>query len=187
MLKKRKNLEKKSDYLESFFFLFYLSAFHLLKFFFYLLSYLVQNGDEINNIVPGDLSYRQHVSSVRDLINTVEHGTEFKFWTRLCISLTAKTFGKYMNPTILPPGPFCLGCIIHRLHLLRGKTPTLRVSWKYDTKQFDGEIPVMLDFWGMQSTPLLPSPQGPLCPGVVAPDRAQYMGWIELTAYLCYT
>ena len=25
----------------------------------------------------------------------------------------------------------------------------------YDTKQSDGEIPVMLELWGMQSTPLL--------------------------------
>ena len=27
----------------------------------------------------------------------------------------------------------------------------------YHTKQPDGEIPVMLELWGMQSTPLLPS------------------------------
>ena len=28
----------------------------------------------------------------------------------------------------------------------------------------------MLELWGMQSTPLLPSLPGPLSPGVVAPD-----------------
>ena len=45
-----------------------------------------------------------------------------------------------------------------------------------DTKQSDGEVSVMLELWGMLSTPswlLLP---GTLWPGVVAPDRALSMG-----------
>ena len=46
----------------------------------------------------------------------------------------------------------------------------------YDTKQSDGEVPVMLGLWGMQSTPLLPLLPGQLWPGVVAPDRALSMG-----------
>ena len=46
----------------------------------------------------------------------------------------------------------------------------------YDTKQSDGEVPAMLDLWGMWSTPSLPSLPGPLWPGVVAPDRALSMG-----------
>ena len=46
----------------------------------------------------------------------------------------------------------------------------------YDTKQSDGEVPVMLDLWGMQSTLSLPSLPGPLWPGVVAPDKALSMG-----------
>ena len=46
----------------------------------------------------------------------------------------------------------------------------------YDTKQYDGEVPVMLELWGMQSTPLLPLLPGPLWPGMVVPDRAQSMG-----------
>ena len=37
----------------------------------------------------------------------------------------------------------------------------------YDTKQSDGESPVMLELWGMQSTPSVPSPQVHF--GVVAP------------------
>ena len=40
----------------------------------------------------------------------------------------------------------------------------------------DGETPLMLELWGMWSTPswlLLP---GPLWPGMVAPDRALSMG-----------
>ena len=32
----------------------------------------------------------------------------------------------------------------------------------YDTKQSDGEVPVMLEFWGMWSIPLLPLLPGPL-------------------------
>ena len=46
----------------------------------------------------------------------------------------------------------------------------------YDTKQYDGKVPVMLGLWGMQSTSSLPSLPGPLLPGVVAPDKALSMG-----------
>ena len=49
----------------------------------------------------------------------------------------------------------------------------------YDTKQFDGEAPV-LKFGGIWSTPLLPLLPGPLWPGVVAPDRVLSMCQIEL-------
>ena len=55
----------------------------------------------------------------------------------------------------------------------------------YDTKQTDGEVPVMLGLWGMQSSPSLPLFPGTLWPRMVAPDRALSMGEIELTAYLC--
>ena len=33
---------------------------------------------------------------------------------------------------------------------------------EYDTKQSDGEAPVMLELWGMESTTLLPSPPASL-------------------------
>ena len=56
-----------------------------------------------------------------------------------------------------------------------------------DTKQSDGEVPVMLEHWRMQSTPSLPLLSGPLWPGVVTPDRALSMSQIEVTAYLCET
>ena len=46
----------------------------------------------------------------------------------------------------------------------------------YDTKQPDGGVPLMLEVWGMWSTPLLPSLTGPLWPGVVAPDKDLSMG-----------
>ena len=42
---------------------------------------------------------------------------------------------------------------------------------RYNTKQSDSEAPVMLELWGMRSTPLLLSPQGPLWSGELAPDR----------------
>ena len=38
----------------------------------------------------------------------------------------------------------------------------------------------MQEFWGMQSTLLLPLLPGSLCSGVVAPDRGLSVGQIEL-------
>ena len=49
---------------------------------------------------------------------------------------------------------------------------------RYDTKQTDGEVPVILEFWGMWSTPSLPSLPGSLWPSVVAPDRVLSMSKI---------
>ena len=54
----------------------------------------------------------------------------------------------------------------------------------YDTKQSDGEAPVILEFCGMQSAPLLPSLPGPLWPRVVATDRVLSMVQIELNCVL---
>ena len=54
-----------------------------------------------------------------------------------------------------------------------------RVSWIYDTKQSDGEVPVILELWRIWSTPSLPLSQV-LWPEVVAPDRVLSMGQIEL-------
>ena len=59
--------------------------------------------------------------------------------------------------------------------LQRGKTPVTNVL-VYDTKKFNGEVPVILELWGMQSTPPLPSLLGPLLLGLVAPDRVLSMG-----------
>ena len=58
---------------------------------------------------------------------------------------------------------------IHRPHLCPG----------YDTKQFDGEVPVMQELWGILRTPSLALLPGPLCPGMVALDKALCMGQIE--------
>ena len=40
----------------------------------------------------------------------------------------------------------------------------------------------MLELWGMWSIPSLASLPGPLCPGVVAPDRVLSMSQIELNS-----
>ena len=54
----------------------------------------------------------------------------------------------------------------------------------YDTKQSNGEAPVMLEFWGMKSTSSLPSHPGPTWPGVLAPNRVLSMGQTELNCVL---
>ena len=54
----------------------------------------------------------------------------------------------------------------------------------YDTKKSDGEVPVMLEVYGMRSTHSLPSLPGPLWAGVVALDRVLSMGQIELNSIL---
>ena len=43
-------------------------------------------------------------------------------------------------------------------------------------KQSDGEVTVMLELWGMRSTPSLPLLPGPLWPEMVVPDKALSMG-----------
>ena len=74
-------------------------------------------------------------------------------------------------------GPVGRGKRIHRLDIWRGvRLPY--VCPGYITKQSDSEAPVMLELWGMRSTPLLPSPSGSLCPREVEPDRVLSMGQI---------
>ena len=47
---------------------------------------------------------------------------------------------------------------------------------EYDTKQSNGEVPVMLGLWGMRNTPSLLLLPGPLWSGVIAPDMVLSMG-----------
>ncbi len=73
--------------------------------------------------------------------------------------------------------PVDWGCRIKRLHLCWVVRPhPTNECPAYGTKQSDGEVPVMLELWGIRDTPSLPSLPGPLWPGVVAPDRARSMG-----------
>ena len=74
-----------------------------------------------------------------------------------CVYLVAKSAGAVENTN-------CRG----------GKIP-LNQFPGYDSKQSDGEVLVMLELWGMRSTPSLPSLADRLWTGVVAP-----MGQIEL-------
>ena len=68
------------------------------------------------------------------------------------------------------------GCRIHRVHLCREVSSLPYECPGYETKQSDGDVPVMLEFWEMQGTPSLASLPRPLWFGVVALDRALSMG-----------
>ena len=64
----------------------------------------------------------------------------------------------------------------------------LRVKVVLDTMAMkgysDSEASVILELWKMQSTPSLPSLQGPVQPGMVAPDKVLSLGQIELNSVL---
>ena len=66
--------------------------------------------------------------------------------------------------------PVVWGSKIHRLHLCRRVRPPTNACLGYDTKQYDGEAPVLQGLLGMRSTPSVPLIPGPLCPGGVTPD-----------------
>ena len=73
---------------------------------------------------------------------------------------------------------------IHRLLLCKGVRPLSNECLVYDAKRSDSEVPVMMEIWGMRSTPLLTSLPGPLMPGAVASDRVLSIGQIELNCIL---
>ena len=75
--------------------------------------------------------------------------------------------------------PIGRGSRIHQLHLCRGEKFPNECSG-YDIKQSDDGVPVILEFWGMRSTLLLPLLPVPLWSEKVAPDRVLSMGRIEL-------
>ena len=80
--------------------------------------------------------------------------------------------------------PVSWGCRIHWLHLCRGVRPPPNECPGYDTKQSDGEVPAMLELWGMRSTPSLPLLPGPLWPGVVSPDKGPIYGLNRINSIL---
>ena len=57
--------------------------------------------------------------------------------------------------------------------LQRGKTPPMSILDRTLNN-------LMVELWGMWSTPLLTSLLGPFWPGVIAPDRVLSIGQIEL-------
>ena len=79
------------------------------------------------------------------------------------------------------------GCRIYQLFLCRGVRLPPNEYPGYDTKQTDGEISVMLELWGMWSTPSLPLLPDPLWPRVIAPDRVLSMSQIELNSVIMFT
>ena len=52
------------------------------------------------------------------------------------------------------------------------------------TQHNDDETSVMLELWGILSTPSLPSLPGPFWPGMVVPNRVLSMRQIELNCVL---
>ena len=83
---------------------------------------------------------------------------------------------------------FCInpvgwGRIIHRLDLCGGENSPNECPG-YVTKQSDGNSPVMLELWDMQSIPLLRSLPDPLWSEVVAPVRVLSVCQIELNCIL---
>ena len=80
--------------------------------------------------------------------------------------------------------PVSWDCRIRLLHIWsRVWFPTPRGCPGFDTKQADGEALVMLELWGVRSTPSLPSLPGPLWLAVVAPDRVLRMDQIKLLTF----
>ena len=80
--------------------------------------------------------------------------------------------------------PVGCSCRIRRLLLCREIRTSSNECPGNDNKQSDGEVPVMLEFWKMQSTPSLLSLTCPLWSGVVAPYSVQSIGQIELNCVL---
>ena len=80
--------------------------------------------------------------------------------------------------------PVDWGCRIHRLLLCRGVIPPLNECPGYDTKQSDGEVPVMSELSGMRSYSSWPSLPGPHWSRVVASERVLSISQIELNCVL---
>ena len=101
--------------------------------------------------------------------------------TSFCFNLTFDMIIAFKLPRTFS-GPIGWDCRIHQLQLCRGVRFLATCVLKYDTKQFDSSVRVMKELWGMQSSPSLPLLPGPLSHEVVAPDRAKFMGQIELNS-----
>ena len=71
-------------------------------------------------------------------------------------------------------------CRIHQLLFCRRERLNPKVRPGYDSKQSDGEVPVMLELWGMRSSPSLPL----LWPGVEVLDGVLPIAQIELNCVL---
>ena len=85
-----------------------------------------------------------------------------QFWDRMVVSVIVPSMGQVALFAIAQSAARGEGCRIHRLLLCRGVRLPPNECPGFDTKQSDGEVPVMLELWGMRSTPSLPLLPGPL-------------------------
>ena len=89
----------------------------------------------------------------------------------LCVGKNWKTkkscdYNGVQDNYLLVNSPVICTSAPSHLHLCRGvRPPTPNECPGYDTKQSNGEVPVMLELWGMQSSHSLPSLPAPLWPG----------------------
>ena len=105
------------------------------------------------------------------------------------ISSSHHVSGYWARTTSLYTCPVSCGCRINQLLLCRGVRHPSDDCPGYDTKQSDVEVPVMLELWGIWSTPSLPLLPGLLWPGVVALDKSPIYRlnttkpWFEFTVF----
>ena len=77
-----------------------------------------------------------------------------------------------------------VGAVEYRLLLCREVRPPPAHKCPGFDKQSDGEIPIMLELWGMYSIPSLLLLPGPHCPRGVASDRVLTIVQIELNVLM---
>ena len=97
---------------------------------------------------------------------------------RKLMAISTDNFSKYQKMIAITGAVEYNDCISAEGQDPHNKCP------RYDTKQSDGEAPVMLKHWGMRNIPSLLSLPGLLWPGVVAPVRVLSMSQIELNCVL---
>ena len=96
--------------------------------------------------------------------------------------VTYKLFAYKSHTHFCPVG---WSCRIRRMLSCKGVRPSPHSEClEYNTKQSDSEGSVMLELWGMQRIPSLPSLPAPLWPWVVTTDRVLSMGQIEQNCIL---
>ena len=115
---------------------------------------------------------------------------KISFLTLLNISCLNKKILLLESYFPVKTAPVSWGCRIRRLRLCRGVRLPPNKCPGYDTKQSDGEAPVLLELCGMQSAPSLPLLPGPLWARVVAPDMGPiyksnrtvwHLNWVQMT------
>ena len=110
---------------------------------------------------------------VRDLFNSLNLLTFVVHnWSKLWIEMRNVAT---VSPCKICPVSKGWGCKIHRLLLFRGVIPHPMSAQYMTLNNLMGSAPKMLEFWGIRSTPSLPSFPGLLWPGMVALDRALSM------------